>query len=163
MKYKNKKFVVFPDSKTGFERKFTIITLPHPSVNTLCEYLFDANHNEVYEILELTERSNGIKPSAFFGNDCISKLELCGAVTIDTFFFLLSALAFARNKQYINKELSQVLSYYINNLKLELERSDFDLFDQVEVGIRKQFQKFLSDAKLIEKIEKVCDISIGKL
>ncbi|QOY43525.1 Ribonuclease H2 subunit B [Cryptosporidium parvum] len=160
MEYKNKKFVVFPDTNTGLERNLTIITLPHPSVSTLCEYLFDTVNNEVYEIFELSERSSGIKPSAFFGNDCISKLELCGAVNVDTFFFLISALVFARNKKYVNKELSQVVIYYISNLKLELEQSDFDLFDEVKDGILELFQKFLLDTKLIEKIEKVCDISL---
>lgn len=163
MEYKNKKFVVFPNTNTDLERNLKIVILPHPNVNTLCEYLFDSAHNEIYEIQEMTERSNGITPSAFFGDECISKLELCGAINIDTFFFLLSALAFARNKQYINKELSQIISYYISNLKLELEQSDFDLFDQNETNIRELFQKFLSDTKLIEKVEKVCDISLGKL
>ncbi|OII74546.1 uncharacterized protein cubi_00099 [Cryptosporidium ubiquitum] len=158
MEYKNKKFIVFPNTNTDLERKLKIVILPNPYVNVLCEYLFDSNHNEVYEIQEMAERSNGITPSAFFGNDCISKLEFCGAMNIDTFFFLLSALAFARNKQYINKELSQIVSYYISNLKLELEQSDLDLFDQAEANIRELFQEFLSDTKLIEKIKKVCDI-----
>lgn len=163
MEYKNKKFVIFPDAKTDLERRLRVVTLPHPSVNTLCEYLYDSNHDEVYEIQEMTERSDGVTPSAFFGNECISQLELCGAMAIDRFFFLLSALAFARSKQFVDKKLPQVVSYYINNLKLELEQSDFALFDKSESNIREMFQKFLSDAKLLERIEMVCDVSRGKL
>ncbi|KAJ1610607.1 hypothetical protein OJ253_1119 [Cryptosporidium canis] len=159
MEHKHKKFVVFPDTNTNLDRNLKVVTLPHPSVNTLCEYLYDSNHGEVFEIQEMTERYDGVTPSAFFGNECISKVEFCGAMAVDCFFFLLSALAFARSKQYINKKLSQVVSYYIINLKLELEQSEFSLFDQHKSNIQEMFQIFISNKKLLDKVEQVCDVS----
>ncbi|KAF7457647.1 Ribonuclease H2 subunit B [Cryptosporidium felis] len=161
MSFKNKKFILFPKAKANLERKLEVVVLPHPNSSVLCEFLFDSTQNEIYEIYELAERSNGIVPSAFFQNECISSLAFCGAMVIDPFFFLLSALALARNNKYVDKELPEVVTHYIDSLKLHIKKDELSVFNANESRMRSLYEVLLSDSKTLQKVCNVCDISTG--
>ncbi|KAK6587778.1 hypothetical protein RS030_81228 [Cryptosporidium xiaoi] len=160
MAHKDCRYILFPNplySNSDNERELEIIILPHTRTNTLCEYIIDTDTNQVYDIYEHTERSNGLVPSAFIDNECISKFNMCVGTLIDSTFFIISMLAYVKSRSKLNTTLYDAAEYYIHSIKENYDPNEFGSFDKIEGKLIEFYKKLICNPDIVGKISTICD------
>ncbi|KAH8739630.1 hypothetical protein FG386_001187 [Cryptosporidium ryanae] len=160
MTHRDCRYILFPKllcQNLAGKGELETIILPHTRTNTLCEYIIDTATNQVYDIYEHKERLNGIVPSAFVDNECISNFNMCVATLVDSAFFIISILAYVKSKSKLNTTLFDAAKYYIYNLRENYDPSEFGSFDVIENKLVEFYKRLIRNPNVIEKISTICD------